>query len=173
MRWAVLVAVIIFDIAVAVYLFSDRSAEQQSPEMHLSEIAGDLLLIDYGSYKADLSVFQNQPMVINSWASWCSFCKEELPAFVEVQKEFGQVRFIAINRQESIETAKHYTDELGVTDGLIFLIDTPDSFYKAIGGFTMPETIFVDRAGTVVFHKRGHMTVDEIREQTQKIIDNE
>ncbi|MDP2676635.1 MAG: TlpA disulfide reductase family protein [bacterium] len=173
MRWVILIFVIVFDIGVLFYLFGDKITQTSDTTVRFSDIQDELLLVDYGGFKADLGVFASQPLVINSWASWCLFCKEELPAFATVQKEFSdQVRFIAINRRESPETAKKYTDELDITDDLIFLIDTPDSFYKAMGGFTMPETIFVDRAGNVVFHKRGVMTIDEIREQTLKIIHN-
>ena len=67
-------------------------------------------------------------MVINAWAAWCPFCKDELPDFAAVQQEFaGDVVFIAIDRAEPLSVAKRYTDELGVTDDMIFLLDPKDT----------------------------------------------
>lgn len=126
---------------------------------------------DYQGNKVTNEDFAGTPMVINSWASWCPFCIDELPDFSEIQKEFaGQVVFIAIDRSESLETAKSYSDDLNVTDDLVFLLDPGDTFYKTIGGFSMPETIFVDSNGIVTFQRRGQMQLDEIRDRTLELI---
>lgn len=133
--------------------------------------APDFSLQDYNGQTVRLADFSGTPLVINSWAAWCPFCRKELVDFVTVQKEFGdQVVFISIDRAESLKVAKKYTDELGVTDEMIFLLDPSDSFYRSISGFSMPETIFVDRDGLIRIHKRGPMDVSEIREKVQSIL---
>ncbi|OJI08758.1 MAG: hypothetical protein COV08_03075 [Candidatus Vogelbacteria bacterium CG10_big_fil_rev_8_21_14_0_10_49_38] len=130
-----------------------------------------ITLIDYNGNTVSLEEFRGKPLVINSWAVWCPFCREELPDFTELQKEFGdRLVVIAIDRQEPLEKAKGFTDELGVTNDMLFLLDASDSFYKSIGGFSMPETIFVNGAGEIVVHKRGPMELDEMREHVAKII---
>ena len=135
------------------------------------ELAPSFSLMDYEGNVVSLADFAGMPVVINAWAAWCPFCVKELPDLVAVQKEFaGEVVFIAIDRAESREVAKGFTDELGVTGGLIFLLDPRDEFYVAIGGFTMPETIFVKPDGTIHFHKRGFMTREEIRQRTQELL---
>lgn len=131
----------------------------------------DLVLEDYEGKAVRLTDFRGKPLVINSWAAWCPFCKKELVDFAAAQKEFGDaVLIIAIDRAETKDTAKKYTDELGVTDALLFLIDSSDSFYKSIGGFSMPETIFVDTDGNIKIHKRGPMDLDEIRNKINEIL---
>lgn len=122
-------------------------------------------LVDYEGNSVSLEDFRGKPLVINSWAVWCPFCREELPDFAALQKEFGDtITVVAIDRQEPLEKVKSYTDELGITNDMLFLLDSGDEFYKSIGGFSMPETIFVDAQGTIVFHKRGPMTLDDMRE---------
>jgi len=113
------------------------------------------------------------PMVINSWATWCPFCKKELPEFAAVQKEFGdKVIFIAVNRRESLKKSKQYTDTQGTSDEIIFVLDPDDSFYKTIGGISMPETIFVDSQGNITEHKRGPLDEEQTRIRVQKLINN-
>ncbi|MAG11281.1 MAG: hypothetical protein CMI52_00530 [Parcubacteria group bacterium] len=113
------------------------------------------------------------PLVVNSWAAWCPFCKKELPDFAQVQDDFeDDVIFVAINRGESLEVAQTYSDELGVAGRMMMLLDPDDSFYKSIGGFSMPETLFVNRDGFIVSHRRGPMDVQEITERVENLITN-
>lgn len=135
------------------------------------ERAPDFVLQDYNGQTVKLADFAGKLLVINSWAAWCPFCRKELADFAVAQKEFGdRVVIIAIDRAETRDVAKKYTDELGVTSDLIFLLDPSDSFYQSIGGFSMPETIFVDKDGFVREHKRGPMDIQEIKQKIQKLI---
>lgn len=144
------------------FFISKNGQYQKSPDFHLQ---------DYNGKTVSPTDFTGKSLVINSWAAWCPFCRKELVDFVAIQKEFSErVVIVAIDRAESREVAKKYSDELGVTDGLIFLLDPSDSFYQSIGGFSMPETIFVDKNGNIVEHKRGPMEIQEIREKIQQLI---
>jgi len=127
-------------------------------------------LQDYNGKTVHLADFTGKSLVINSWAVWCPFCRKELPDFAALQNEFSNTIVIAIDRQESKNIAKKYTDEIGVTDNLIFLLDPEDSFYQSIGGFSMPETIFVDKNGVIKIHKRGPMDLSEMKKNIQEII---
>lgn len=134
-------------------------------------VVPSLTFEDYEGTEVSLDEFRGTPIVVNAWASWCPFCVEELKEFAKVQKEFGeQVVIIAINRAESKETAKRFSDDVGVTDDLTFLLDPRDEFYDTIGGFSMPETIFVDADGRIRIHKRGPMEASEIREKIQQVL---
>ena len=131
----------------------------------------DLSFQDYSGNTVKLRDFTGTPLVVNSWAVWCPFCVKELADFAQVKKELDdQFVFIAVDRAESLELVKSFTDDLGVTDDLLFVLDPRDSFYRAIGGFSMPETIFVNRDGEIVLHKRGPMSADEFREKIQSIL---
>src|SRR3989344_5134355 len=150
---------------------SSRNASEESTRQTQSEKAPDFSLQDYNGKTVEFADFTGKPLVINSWAAWCPFCRKELVDFAAAQKEFGDnVAIIAIDRAESREMAKKYTDELGVTNDLIFLLDPSDSFYQSIGGFSMPETIFVDKDGNIVERKRGPMKINEIRQKIQKLL---
>ena len=53
---------------------------------------------------------KGKKVVLNFWATWCKYCKEEMPDFDEVYKEMGDdVVFMMINlpytRGESVEKA--------------------------------------------------------------------
>lgn len=117
-----------------------------------------------------LADFSGKPLVINTWATWCPFCVQELSEFDRVQQEFGnEVVIIAVNRFESRSQAQNFTEGLGL-DNVLFLLDSGDNFYQNIGGFSMPETLFINAAGEIIHHKRGPMQIAEIRDKIQDIL---
>lgn len=131
----------------------------------------NLEFTDINGRKVKLKEFAGKPMIVNAWATWCPFCVEELEAFAEVKAEFGDsIEVIAVDRAEPVKTAKTYIEKLAIKDDLIWLLDPKDSLYKTIGGFSMPETLFIKADGTINFHKRGPMTVDEIRDRVQELL---
>ena len=149
----------------------DQNASPDKGQSNFDEPFFGITVVDYEKNEVQLSDFSGKPLVINSWAVWCPFCKKELADFAALQEEFPQdITVIAIDRQESLKKAKGFTDEIGITEKMLFFLDPTDSFYKSIGGFSMPETIFVNETGTIVVHKRGPMDLEEMIEHTRKII---
>jgi len=178
------VIVVIAVIFVGLQVFYNRSPDQ--PANTTQETKGDVgtserfdkapdfQLKDYNGNEVRLSSFQGKVAVVNSWAVWCPFCRDELDDFGALQEEFKDtIVVIAIDRAESLEKAKGFTDSLGVTDKMVFLLDPRDSFYQSIGGFSMPETIFVDKDGNIRIHKRGSMELSEMRERVLSILETQ
>ncbi len=146
------------------------NSETNAPQKNFQK-APAFSLKDYNGNTVSLSDFAGKIVVVNAWASWCPFCVNELPAFAALQREFkDEIAVIAINRQESLATAKGYTDNAGITDSMIFLLDPNDSFYQSIGGFSMPETLFIDDEGNIRIHKRAPMELEEMREKVHTIL---
>ena len=131
----------------------------QTANMH------NLTLSDLDGNNVELGeIITNKTAIINSWASWCLFCKTELPDFAEIQKENPDIITIAINRGESLKKNLDFIKEAHLENEILFLLDPNDEFYKLIGGIGMPETLFVNNKGITTTHKRGFMRIDEIRE---------
>ena len=171
------IAAIIIGIGVAVGIssFGDDEEEVVSDVTVVEDTkeydkVPDFSLKDFNGNTVSLADSEGQIRVLNSWATWCPFCVNELPDFAALQEEFGeQIVVIAIGRAESKEKAIAFTNKTGVTDRMTFLLDPTDSFYKSIGGFAMPETLFVDGAGNIRFHKRGPIKLNEMRTQVEAI----
>lgn len=155
-------------IGILVFLILSSDKQGQNMDMMANMRLPEFSLQNYEGQTITPASFAGRPLVINSWAAWCPFCREELRDFAKVKKEFGdKLEIVAIDRAESLTVAKKYSDELGVTNDFVFLLDPGDSFYQSLGGFSMPETIFVDKNGNIVFHKRGPMKLEEIRRRVQ------
>ncbi|MCF7815505.1 MAG: TlpA family protein disulfide reductase [Candidatus Pacebacteria bacterium] len=119
----------------------------------------------------ELVSFKGKPLIINSWASWIPFSQSELLLLSEVKKKKGEsVEILAINRMESLSTMKAYLAFIGTPEGLVVIADQSDHFYKAVEGYAMPETLFYNRDGILVGHKRGVLSNDELQEYVELIL---
>ena len=139
-------------------------------KVKIADKVPDFKLKDYDGNEVSLGDFKGKNIIVNSWAVWCPFCVRELKDFAELERDLGDdITIIAIDRAESLEKVKGYTDDLDVTHDIVFLLDPSDSFYRSIGGFSMPETLFVDGDGNILLHKRGPMTFDEMRQKANEL----
>lgn len=167
MKWLIIIIALIVIVGGTIYF----ALTQSVPDSSSSAIAApNFVLADYAGNTVRFSDFAGKIAVINSWAAWCPFCKKELADFAALQQAFPEIAVIAIDRAESLEKAKGFTDSLGITDDMIFLLDPQDMFYKSIGGFSMPETIFVNKEGNIVLHKRGPITLEEMKSLVEPML---
>ena len=121
-----------------------------------------------------LSDYIGEVLVVTSWASWCPACATDLPRLsaVATSYESKPVHFLAINRSEPPNTADRYLRTVKATSGVLLILDPDDRFYKSIGGYAMPETVFFDAAGKIVYHARGSMRTEEMRKYIEKALES-
>jgi thiol-disulfide isomerase/thioredoxin len=130
---------------------------------------------DLDGNPVDLKSFKGKPLIINSWASWMPFSQTELPLLAKIKSEKGNsLHILAINRMENTAMIKSFLSAYTIgTDTLVFLADPTDHFYSAIEGYAMPETVFYDSTGTLLIHKRGSLTEDELRGYVEALLSAE
>lgn len=103
---------------------------------------------------ADLA---GRPALINFWASWCTFCIEEMPAFQRVYASLGgRVEFVGADlldvQGETRGAAEQFAASTGVRYPLIY--DDGGLLYAHFSAqLLMPVTIFV-RGDGIVAHRR-------------------
>lgn len=119
---------------------------------------------DFEGNKTDLNQYFGSVIVAHAWASWVPSSPQSLQELSSIQKDFlnKNVVVLAINRGETIETAKAFLDAINVND-LTLVADQNDVYFKNSGGRTMPETIIYDTEGNVLLHKRGVLKESELR----------
>ncbi len=154
--------------------------ERLSPHGIFADLQNDLkklqptespIYTDLNGNSVDLSEYKGTPLIINSWATWMPFSKDELTLLAKAKTTYGDaVQIIAINRMEQAPVVSSYKSTFGLPDSIVFLMDPIDHFYKTVGGYAMPETIFYRADGTIAAHARGVLTEVELDGFVQAII---
>lgn len=97
--------------------------------------------VDYASY-------DDRPLVINFFASWCPNCIAEMPDFERVHQRLGdRVAFLGISQSDPTQASIDLARETGITYDTA--IDQQGAFFNALGAYGMPTTVFVRPGGEI------------------------
>ncbi len=170
----VLLAFLVFILGVVLLATIYIARLNQEP----SEIDSLLNLDQAGVFLAEngddisFSNFDNKVRIINSWATWSPYSTEELIALNEHAKNYQDknVVVLAVNRNEPPDRIEAFMNTLPELSHITFVRDTADQLYGAFSGYAMPETLFYDAEGNLIFHKRGVLTKDELYQYTEASI---
>jgi thiol-disulfide isomerase/thioredoxin len=95
------------------------------------------------------------PAVVNLWASWCTPCREELPALQRyADQAAGQVHVLGVVTRDRRSAAVSVAEDLGIT--FPALDDPEERLLAELPRLALPATLFVDAAGRVRYvHQTG------------------
>lgn len=119
-----------------------------------------------------LASLHGKPVVINFWASWCSPCKEEAPllenSWKQMQAQGKDVVFVGIDFQEARPEALSFLQAYNITYPLV--LDTHGTVAEKYDITGLPDTIFINRSGTVVGKVSQQITSQLLTQNLQLII---
>ncbi|MBO5385041.1 thioredoxin [bacterium] len=70
---------------------------------------GNVLELNDSTFEAEV-VNSSTPVLVDFWATWCGPCRKLGPVVDEIAEAYdGKVKFVKINVEESLETAKKYS----------------------------------------------------------------
>lgn len=130
-----------------------------------SAIAGTSLpqasLLTLDNKTIDSSTLIGKPLILNFWYSTCEPCRREMPVLTaSALVHSATIRFVGINMNDSVETAKEFITKYNVRYDIIF--DPSGSFIGDLGIGTAPMTLFVDAQGIIVDQVAGEITADKL-----------
>ena len=118
-----------------------------------------LLTLDNKS--VDSTTLIGKPLILNFWYSTCEPCRREMPVLTaSALAHSATIRFVGINMNDSVETAKAFITKYNVSYDIMF--DTSGSFIGDLGIATAPMTLFVDAQGLIVDQVAGEITADKL-----------
>ena len=133
--------------------------------------APDFTLPDGAGALVQLSNVSGTVRVVNFWASWSPYSVSELPALVRLKETYGdKVTVLALNRDTDPREGRAFLERLGLRDALLFVYDRDDTYYKRVGGFNMPETLFVGEDERILAHVHGPMDETTLRDTLSQLL---
>lgn len=109
--------------------------------------------------KISLGSLRGQVVLLNTWATWCVPCRQEMPAFEALYHQYRgqgmQVVGVNIDEGEADGDVERYVASLGIS----FPIwrDPVNCFAKRFRVLGVPQTFVISREGMIVRQWRGQM----------------
>ena len=128
-----------------IFSFTSLSAmddKKTAPNFEATTLTGE---------KVTLEQFKGKKVVwLSFWATWCPYCKKEIPALKEIHKKYGdKVEILAVNIgvRDSVEKAKDYAFEHDLPYDIIFSNDIT-ALYGVQG---TPTQVVIDINGKIAY----------------------
>lgn len=146
---------------------ASSAAAQSTASTANSEVpAPDFTVLDNDGNEVKLSEMQGKPVVINFWATWCVYCKQEMPDFNTVYADYADdVQFMMVNLtndSETMENAKKFIEDSGYTFPVYF--DVNQEALTAYSTYSIPQTFFITAEGNVKYYQPGAMQESALRQ---------
>jgi cytochrome c-type biogenesis protein len=145
----------------------------------IGEEGGDLLgakapgftVLDVDDITHNLSDYRGQVLVVEFFATWCTFCAAELEVLLQLREELNEseVAFLSIDTddRESQKKVMEYRDKKGITWPVAYNSGKVGEKYDVDA---IPTTIIIDQKGIVREYRTGVSDPDELRETIEGFI---
>jgi cytochrome c biogenesis protein CcmG/thiol:disulfide interchange protein DsbE len=124
-----------------------------------------------GEPAVSLQRFRGRPVVLNFFASWCTPCQRELPAFQRAAQRYdGRVAFVGVTFNERLPAdARDMLDRAGVRYPAAF--DAKSEVAVDYGLRGMPTTYFISADGQLLERAEKELTENQISDILGRLFD--
>lgn len=139
-----------------------------STGVYKGDIAVDFQLLNRNGEKVTLSNYRGKKVIINFFATWCGPCQDEMPAFVELDRNTDNQKLIIVGvnmtKEEPNPSQVHkFVDHFQVEYEVLY--DGEGKVMKEYQLIGIPTTIFIDEKGQIAERFNGILTIDMMRKQ--------
>jgi thiol-disulfide isomerase/thioredoxin len=177
-KWIALVVVLVALLVGAYALYNKYSKDYEGEKLaqtsqnsqttqennEQATLAPDFTVFDENGNEVKLSDFRGKPVVLNFWATWCYYCKEEMPDFNKAYEAYPEVQFLMVNAtdgvQETKEKAMQYVKDEGFQFPVVY--DTEMDAVSAYYVQSFPSTFFINANGELVTYANGMLDYDTL-----------
>lgn len=143
---------------------SDEPVGVQRTPATQREPAPDLTGPTLDGGELSLSDLRGKTVVLNTWASWCGPCKEELPVLAAASQSYPKVQFVGLNVEDSPERAVAMQEKYGIEYPSI--VDENGQLFAQLPW--LPRAL----PGTLVIDPEGRVRATIIGQVTEKDLDS-
>lgn len=145
-----------------------EATTESSTDANGLTILEDLELVKLDGTTVKLSEVTKKHTIVNFWATWCGYCKKEMPDLVELAKR-DDVAVIFISQGEPADTVRQYMKTMGYEFDVY--IDPSKTYTKKYEITGYPHNMFLTENRAIMFRQPGYMEKSEIENMLKQIED--
>jgi len=110
----------------------------------------DYTIKDMNGVDVKLSSFKGKVILLNFWATWCGPCKAEIPAFVELQKQYAKdLVVLGLSVDDTVDKLKPYAAQYKINYPVLVGLGR-DDVQEAFGPlWGIPVSYIIGRDGNI------------------------
>jgi thiol-disulfide isomerase/thioredoxin len=133
-------------------------------------------MTDIDGNEVALSDYFGKPVVLNFWATWCTYCVQEMPDLYEAYGKYKEdAQFMLLNCTDDTETrevAAAYMEENGY-DFPLFFDELNAQGQRAYAVAGIPDTVFITSDGGLFAYHRGYLSGAEFEGYMSALLEYE
>lgn len=130
-----------------------RSAENLNKKlsvMNIGKPAPQFSFQDVNGKSVSLSDFKGKYVYLNFWASWCSFCTQEMTLIPELKKMYGsKITFVSISVDKKSDAMKNFLQKNPTLDWTFLYCENYKKAKEEFNVLTVPTYYLIDPKGNV------------------------
>lgn len=155
-----------------VYLGATRDGASASARQSASTLLA-LTLPDIAGKQEPLAQWSGKLLIVNFWATWCEPCRDEMPEFVRLQREFGGegLQFVGIAIDDA-DKVRRFAGDIGLNYPALIGGYGVMELSRTLGNqhMALPFTVVVGRDGAIRHTQLGPMKEKQLRSMIGKFI---
>lgn len=160
-------------LAVAAGLLLRSQLTRTSPTSSGAETIFAASLPDLQGTDQPISQWRGKVMVVNFWATWCEPCRDEIPEFIELQKQFSSQGLvfigIAVDQKEKVAA---FSKEMGINYPILVGGMPAMRLAGAAGNpqGALPFTVVIDRSGKITDTRLGRLSRSKLESMLKPLL---
>ena len=168
-RNRILIIIVISSLLSLIILYVINSNDQDLQPIYMDSFVLD----DLDGQPLDILDLHNQePLIINFWATWCAPCRKEMPLLNNyyLTKNADQANVLGIAIDE-IDQVNSFIAELGIDFPVLVGQSEAYELMQTLGNsiLTLPYTILVNNEGRIIWSKSTEIKREDL-EQLQHLV---
>lgn len=137
-----------------------HSAPASPGRAEVGDSAEEFSLQDLSGRTVRLSDYKGKVVVVDFWATWCPPCRQEIPGFVKLHRQYRDrgVEFVGISFDRAAAPVRQFASTYGVTYPIV--LGTPEVAMAYGGVDAIPTTFVIDREGRITAKHTGFAPPD-------------
>lgn len=157
-RWPDVLGILILAVTAYLYWYAPHRVEG------LQAAAPVLTATDLSGAALEPAITQNRVVVLNFWATWCGFCKAELPDLDALQQQLGDqgLTVLALSVEDDRSLVQKFWSDKGYSMSVGM---APEALQQAYGGIeVLPTTFILDKKGVIRHRIKGTVRAGVLEE---------
>lgn len=138
----------------------------------------DFALRDISGEWVRKSEFQGKVLIVDIWGTWCPPCREEIPHFIALYKQYGSqgLEIVGLNKENgSVEAqaqkVREFRDKFGIPYRCAIITERIMAQIPDFDGF--PTTLFFDKRGKLRLMYVGYHEARELQAAVENLLAEE